>query len=191
MAGNLKVFSLNTGMSDNLGGLLNFIINHDLDIIFLQEIRMTNEQILSKVSHLGYLVEVNVNEEDLSKPGTAIVWRSSVVIGNFGVLVQNRCQFAFLGPHLLINVYAPSGSDKTRERNELFGVNMFQFMSLHASSLFICGGDFNSILSANDVENGQGFHQKFSHSLSDLVKANSLTDAFRHLNPAALEFTFF
>ena len=191
MAGNLRVFTLNTGMSENLAGLLNFINNQNLDIIFLQEIRMTREEILSKMGHLGYYVEVNINEDDLSKPGTAIVWRSSIPIYDFGVLVQNRCQFAFLGPFLLMNVYAPSGSDKTQERNSLFGVDMFQFMSLHSTSLVICGGDFNSILSAIDVENGFGFRQKFSHHLSELVRVYNLTDAFRHLNPTTLDFTFF
>ena len=112
MAGNLRIFSLNTGMSENLAGLVNFIKNYNLDIIFLQEVRLTNDQILTKVGGLGYSVEVNINEEDSSKPGTAIVWKSSLQIINFGVLVQCRCQFAFLGNHILVNVYAHSGSGK-------------------------------------------------------------------------------
>ena len=57
MASNLKVFSLNIGMSDNLAGLVNSIVNESLDIIFLQEVKMTSEHLRFQVNKLGYLAE--------------------------------------------------------------------------------------------------------------------------------------
>ena len=76
MAGKINFFSLNVGMNSNLAGLTNYLRNDNLDIIFLQEIRISAEQLSAKVSYLGYKAEVNVNEEEPSKPGTAILWKS-------------------------------------------------------------------------------------------------------------------
>ena len=191
MSGKIKILSLNIGMKDNLAGLVNFIINESLDIIFLQEVRMPKNQLQSKVSNFGYNVEVNINDEDLSKPGTALLWKTSIPLLNISVLVQCRCQVAFLARHILINVYAHSGSDKKRERGELFAKDIFYFLSLHPGSPLICGGDFNSILSAIDVDNGTGFPQKFCHQLSDLLHSKNLVDGFRFLYPNEKHFTFF
>ena len=76
-------------------------------------------------------------------------------------------------------------------RNIFFAQDLFHFMGAYTNFSFICGGDFNSILSILDVENGQGFPQKFSRQLSDIVQTNNLSDAFRYLYPASVEFTFF
>ena len=131
MAGNFNFFSLNIGMnSSNLAGLINFIRNENLDIIFLQEIRLSAEQLSAKVNHLGYKVEVNINEEEPSKPGTAILWKSCLKLSDFVSVVPCRCQAAFLDNYLLINVYAISGSDKKYERGNLFARDIFQFLSL-------------------------------------------------------------
>ena len=191
MAGKFNIFSLNIGMNDNLAGLVNYIRSENLDIIFLQEVRISTDQLQSKVEHFGYSAEANVNEDDPFKPGTAIVWKSSIPILNFSNLVQCRCQVTFLGRHILLNVYAHSGSEKKQERGDLFAKDIFYFMSLHNGFSFIFGGDFNSILSPSDVENGFGFQQKFFHQLSDLFQAKDLIDSFRYLNPAAKDYTFF
>ena len=73
MAPNFNIFSLNVGMSENLAGLISFIKSNDLDVIFLQEIRMSSDQLLSKVNEFGYSAESNVNEEEPLMPGTAII----------------------------------------------------------------------------------------------------------------------
>ena len=146
---------------------------------------MSNDQLLAKIGKFGYCVEVNINDEEPLKPGTALVWKSSIPVQDTSVLMQCRCQVAFLGNLVLMNVYAHSGSDKRQERNDLFSKEMFQFMGLHANSSFICGGDFNSILSIHDVENGTGYSQKYSQQLADLVRVHNLVDGFRFLNPAA------
>ena len=184
MAGTLKILSLNIGMTENLVGLIAVIRDKNPDFIFLQEIRISTEQLLASVSMMGYMAEVNRNEGDSSKPGTAMVWKSCYQVQGLAVLVQCRCQVAFLDNYLLVNVYAHSGSDRKFERGNLFSKHVFQFLSIHASSYsLIFGGDFNSILSAIDVENGIGFQQKYCIQLADLVRSMNLTDSFRFLNP--------
>ena len=167
-------------MSNLLSDVISFITSYDIDVIFLQEIRLTLEQLQVKFGNFGYLVDVNIDEEDFSKPGTAILWKSSVPIVDVSTLLQCRCQIAFLNQHILINVYAHSGSSRNKERGNLFADHIFQFMSLHPNSSIILGGDFNSLLSPKDVENGIGFSQKFCPQLSDLVKMRDLFDAFRY-----------
>ena len=130
MAGLLNVFSLNIGMKDNLAGLENFLNDENFDVIFLQEVRISNDQLQSKVVKYGYVAEVNINEDESFKPGTAFIWKSSIPIENVVPLVQCRCQVAYVGRHILINIYAPSGSDKRHERASLFAKDLFQFMSL-------------------------------------------------------------
>ena len=152
MASNLKVFSLNIGMSDNLAGLVNFIVNESLDIIFLQEVKMTSEHLCFQVNKLGYLAEVNINEDEPTKPGTALLWKSCLPVQDVTNLVQCRCQIAFMDQFLLVNIYAHSGSDKRHHRGELFANDLFQFFNVHKSSSIIFGGDFNSVLSAYDIE---------------------------------------
>ena len=65
----LHIFSLNVGMSNSLVGLTALISALDLDIIFLQEIRMTNDQIESQVP--GFNAVANVDSDNLATPGTA------------------------------------------------------------------------------------------------------------------------
>ena len=51
MAGKFNIFSLNIGMNDNLAGLVNYIRSENLDIIFLQDVRISTDQLQSKVEH--------------------------------------------------------------------------------------------------------------------------------------------
>ena len=178
-------------MSANLAGLVNFILNEHIDIILLQEIRISSEQLLAKVGHLGFKAEVNINNGDPSKPGTAIVWKSCIPISDVSTLVPCRSQIAFLGHYILINIYAHSGSGKKYERGNLFARDIFQFLSLYPSSSLIMGGDYNSVLSAVDIEDGIGFSIKCCPQLQDLVQTRNLTDSFQHLHPSARQFTFF
>ena len=45
-------------------------------------------------------------------------------------LVLCRAQLAVLGPYMLLNVYAPSGSDKKHERTGFFGQDIFRALIL-------------------------------------------------------------
>ena len=121
----INFFSLNVGMSASLAGLSTLIAGNSLDIIFLQEVRLSSEQIELLLGHMDYQAAVNIDIENPSKPGTAIVWRKSLPVTNISTLVLCRLQVATLGNYMLLNAYAPSGSDKKHERNVFFGQEVF------------------------------------------------------------------
>ena len=185
----INFFSLNVGMSNTLAGLSALIKAEYLDIIFLQEVRLNSEQI----EHLlkGFKAAVNVDPSQPSKPGTAIVWKEALPVTDVCPLVLCRAQLATLGPYKLLNVYAPSGSDKKHERNVFFGQEIFTSLQLDLQANWILGGDYNCVLNALDIEGGVGFNQKKCPALEDLVRVVDLADIFRSQFPRKQEFSFF
>ena len=111
MAGTINFFSLNVGMSSALAGLPALISSLYLDIIYLQEVRMTSEQLKLHVDKLGFDGEVNIDEDNISTPGTGLIWRKTLPVTDVTTLVKCRAQVVSLGPHMLLNVYTPSGSE--------------------------------------------------------------------------------
>ena len=85
----------------------------------------------------GYKCKVNINIEDLSKPGTAIVWRYSLETKEVTILVTCRAQIAFLKDYALLNLYAPSGSDKKFDRAIFFSQDVCRAFNLHPDSNWI------------------------------------------------------
>ena len=191
MESNIRFLSLNVGMKSNLAGLSSILTNQKLDIAFLQEVRVTDEQLLSQLGRYGYTGKVNINLEDTAKPGTALVWRTSLPVRDVTNIVPCRAQVAYLGAYAMLNIYAPSGSDKKFERGSFFSREIFRMLSLHSGSKWILGGDFNCVLRPIDIENGTGFQQKKCTQLADLVKTKNIWDSFRFLYPNSREFTFF
>ena len=191
MESRIRFLSLNVGMKSNLAGLLSLLINHNLDVVFLQEVKITDEQLISQIVKYGYLGQVNIDLEESSKPGTAKVWRSSLPVKNVTTIVPCRCQVAYLGGYTLLNLYAPSGSDKKYERGCFFSKEVFRALSLHPETTWIVGGDFNCVLGYIDIENGTGYKQKSCPQLADLVKVKNLKDVYRYFNPKGREFTFY
>ena len=191
MESNIRFFSLNVGMKNNLAGLSSILMNNNLDIAFLQEVKISDEELASQVGRCGFTGKVNINIEDSSKPGTAIVWRSSLPVRDVTTIVVCRAHVAYIGAYALLNVYAPSGSDKKYERGSFFSKEVFRALSLHSEPNWILGGDFNCVLKPIDLENGTGFQQKNCIQLADLLKAKDLKDVFRYFHPHSKEFTFF
>ena len=189
MDSKLNIFSLNVGMSGTLAGLSAIIQAVDLDIIFLQEVRISAEQIENLLR--GFKAAVNIDQNQLSKPGTAIVWKQDLPITDVCPLVMCRAQLATLGPYKLLNLYAPSGSDKKHDRSVFFGQDVFQALQLDIQANWIMGGDYNCVLKSIDIEGGIGFDQKKCPALGDLVLAVGLVDSFRAKFPTKKEFTFF
>ena len=134
---------------------------------------------------------MNIDCESPSKPGTAIAWRKSLPVEEIVVIKSCRCQVALIGNYAIMNIYAPSGSDRKQERHLFFSQDIFNAMSLFPHRSYVLGGDFNSILKPIDVEAGKGFNQKYCVSLKDLVVGCGLVDAFRFEFPQKQEYTFF
>ena len=126
MKSNIRFLTLNVGMKKNLAGLINILLNQRLDVAFLQEVKVTDEELGSKIEAIGYNCKVNIDIGDAAKPGTAIVWRSSLPVTDVTNLVPCRAQVACLEDYVLLNLYAPSGSDKKFERASFFLPRYFQ-----------------------------------------------------------------
>ena len=136
----------------------------------LQEVRISDEQINQQIRSHGFSGKVSIDPEDSSKPGVAMVWRSVLPVRELVTLVPCRAQLAFLGSLAIVNVYAPSGSDKKFERGSFFARDLFQAFTMNNTSNWLVGGDFNCVLKPIDVEHGTGFNQKNCPQLLDLVK---------------------
>ena len=174
----LNFLSLNVGMSSSLAGLSALITTEKLDIIFLQEVRMTSLQIESQLA--GFRAVANIDHDNLNIPGTALVWRQALPVENVVAFSHCRTQVASLGTYRLINIYAPSGSNKKEARAIFFGQEIFNVMQLNSGFPLVLGGDFNCCLNSVDIENGVGYYQKSCAALQDLVHVLHLVDAFRH-----------
>ena len=187
----LKILSLNVGLSTTFPGLTTLVTANNIDLLLLQEIRVFNEQLNLLFNRLGYQAEVNIDPNEPYRPGTAIVWRKSLPMEDIIPLVTCRAQAAVIGQYVVFNIYAPSGSDKRQERNFFFSQDMFRAFNLFTHAHYIFAGDFNCVLSPLDIENGVGFNTKFCASLKDLVTSFDLIDAFRAKFPSSNEYTFF
>ena len=191
MEHSLSILSLNIGLSSTLAGLSSIASVNKVDLILLQEVRICKDQLNGMLGGFGYQAEVNLDTEAPFKPGTAIVWRKSLPVQQVVTLVSCRCQVAVLTNIVIVNIYAPSGSNKRQERFTFFSHDVFNALSLFPRHSHVLGGDFNAILSPLDVEDGKGFNHKFCKALKDLTVGCQLIDVFRLKCPKKREYTFF
>ena len=99
----LNVFSLNIGMSATLAGLSTIVKVENLDLLLLQEVRISKEQIEQQLR--GFTAVVNMDPDLPFKPGTAIAWRETLMVSEVSTLVDNRLQVASIGPYKILNIY--------------------------------------------------------------------------------------
>ena len=189
MKSSLKFLSLNIGMSSSLAGLSAIVDFEDIDVVFLQEICLTSDQIEQFLR--GYRAVSNIDQENINTPGIALAWRQEIPVENVSNLAPCRLQSATIGSYFLINLYAPSGSNKKHERSQFFSQQLFQALNLAPRASWILGGDYNCLLKEIDVEGGKGFLSKRCDELADIVASFHLVDAFRVLYPDKQEFTFY
>ena len=112
MATLITFLSLNVGGSSSLAGLNMTISLMKFDVILLQEVKSTQSQVDSLVNRYGFSSLVNVDYDDLNKPGTALLWKNNLPLTGAVNLISCRLQMAELGPYKIFNCYALSGSEK-------------------------------------------------------------------------------
>jgi exonuclease III len=88
--------------------LHDFTRAHEIDIVYLQEVRLPN---LGEI--LGHTTYFNVGTE---MRGTAFVFREEIQLTNITKLPSGRGMAAIFRGILLINIYDPSGVTKRQER---------------------------------------------------------------------------
>ena len=189
MAPLISFLSLNVGGSSSLAGLCMTISLWKFDVILLQEIKSTQSQLDSLISRLGFSSLVNIDPDDMNKPGTALIWRNSIPLTGAFNLLSCRLQMAEIGGYRIFNCYAPSGSENKFSRNKFYGDDLFMFLNLFPEYSLLVAGDYNSVLRREDIENGTGFSSKFCAALDTLVKWKGLVDC--HLQVyQSIAFTF-
>ena len=140
----INFLSFNMGSNTNLAGLNTVVSTAGFDVILLQEIKLSQSQLDIAVNRYGFLSKVNISEENQQKPGTAILWRTSIPLTGVVNLVECRLQMAELGPYRILNCYAPSGSENKHSRSVFYGEEVFKYLRLNPDAQWLVGGDHQS-----------------------------------------------
>ena len=128
----LKCLSLNVGTSSSLAGVSTLIDLEKIDLVFLQEVRITSDHIESLLRNFKAVANVDVDNPSI--PGVALAWRHNLPVSNVTNLVPCRLQIANLGSIKIMNLYAPSGSSKKHERYIFYSKEVFSTLNLDKDS---------------------------------------------------------
>ena len=185
----LKVLSLNIGNATALAGLLAVLRLEKPQIIMLQEVTLSSDQLSTKVAKFGYKAETNIDVTNPTALGTGFLWQSQLQVSDVYSVVECRGQALKIGQYTFINLYVPSGSQNRQARRDFFGQDIFTLVrSFDQFSYPVLGGDFNCVLSAKDTE--RNFSSKQCPALKDLVETFNYLDAYRVLHPEGNDFSF-
>ena len=106
----LKVLSLNIGNATALAGLLAVLRLEKPQIIMLQEVTLSSDQLSTKVAKFGYKAETNIDVTNPTALGTGFLWQSQLPVSDVYSVVECRGQALKIGQYTFINLYVPSGS---------------------------------------------------------------------------------
>ena len=186
MATPFKTLSANIAMS--MLSIPDILKRDKPDLLFLQEINISSESVNDIVNRLGYSAECNIDTLHPTLPGTAILWKTSLNIGQVHQLIERRAQSVKCAGETFLNVYAPSGSGNRRERWEFFNELFTHIIQNGGDKLPVMAGDWNAVL--DQLDTTRNFQSKFCKVLNRLVKNMNYIDSFRHLHPGVSEYTF-
>ena len=185
-----KLVSRNIASSQRLERIVDCLKSEKPDLLLLQEVTLTTAQLQATVKQLQYNCEANIDPDNPSTPGTAIVWRLDLPVTQVISLVTCQLQSVTIGRQSVYNIYAPSGSENRRERTHLFNREIFPNLLQHQNLGLqpILAGDWNCLTDVRDTT--CNFKDKYSVDLKALIKSFKYQDAFRVLHPNTVEFTF-
>ena len=149
MAPPFKTISANIAMS--LLAVPEILKRDQPDLLFLQEINVSSESVNDTVGRLGYSAECNVDPLHPTLPGTAILWKTGLNIGQINQLIERRAQSVTCAGETFINIYAPSGSSNRRERWEFFNELFTHIVQAGGVKLPVMAGDWNAVLQQLDT----------------------------------------
>ena len=163
--------------------------------IFIQEITLSTDQLEAKIP--GYKGAVNLDPADRRKPGTAVLWRQDLLV-RVVAIVPCRMQHVATQDGSFINIYPQSGTKHEKSRRELFNNNLFPILQAPGPKPIMVG-DWNCLIRKEDEEppanplrnNGKlKYTRKISHELAQIVRDGKYVDAFNHINPGVVEYTW-
>jgi exonuclease III len=150
--------------------LEDYLRQQDIDIALLQEV--THTKITSFRKYNAY---VNVSTENR---GTTILAKERLSLTDITRLPSGRAIAVCYEGIRIINIYAPSGLEKRREREAFCNTEVPTLLPSTPAEILLVG-DFNCVLSHAD-STGQG---KYSRTLEKLVRGFSLHDAYDTPSP--------
>ena len=146
--------------------LMEFIKVHEIDILLVQEV--TN---MIKQDLFGYETHYNIGT---SKRGMAIVAREGIKLENIIRLPSGRAIGARFRDTWIINIYAPSGTEKRHEREHFYSTELAYLLTTEPQFI-VMGGDFNCVLKRDDTTG----NFSYSRALDALVGGMDLHDAWQ------------
>ena len=190
MFNTFKILTLNIGNSTTLAGFLSILRLEKPQIVMLQEVTLSSEQLEVNVAKYGYKAEANIDILNPTALGTGFVWQSNIPVSDVYNVVECRAQSLKLGPYNFLNIYAPSGSQHKQARRQFFGQEIFRLVrGFNSGSYPILGGDFNSVLSIKDTE--RNFADKNCPALKNLIENFNYSDGYRVMHPDGVDYTFY
>jgi exonuclease III len=155
-----KVASLNiNGLTSQLriAMLEDFLIKHEIDILFLQEVTQSHFDNLR-----GYTAYTNTGT---TRRGTAVLARDHLILTDIVRIPTGRGVEADFHGVWLVKIYAPSGAEKRQEREDFFNFDLPYLLQATPNTV-ILGRDINCVLAKADVTG----HFNFSRALNTLVR---------------------
>ena len=170
----LNVNGLNKESKQKL--LHNYIIQHKIDILLIQEHNIKDD---GKVDFLENHYDIIMNKSINLKGGTCILIKKHIgcEIERIEMSADSRitsaiCKMQDRKIHIL-NIYAHASDNS--EREYLFEHELPYYLR-HNTSNTILGGDFNSVLSTNDVSTKDS--NKISKALVKIIRNARMSDAW-------------
>lgn len=154
-----------------------FVNFNDIDIVFFQEMNILSSSFLP--NH-----EIILSYSNLSR-STAVAVRKSFNFSDLIVDPSGRIISLIINGINFINVYAQSGSQFKKERNDFFTETIALHLNKNYQDLVI-GGDFNCFLTDADSKGANNFCQ----GLQQLVDKMKLNDVAKKISKKPA-FTFF
>jgi exonuclease III len=106
--------------------------------------------------------------------GTAIVARFDIMLRNINKLPSGRAIAAECKGLYIVNIYAPSGTEKRKERENFYNTEVPQLLQTGQGEIII-GGDFNCVLDPADTSG----HLHSSRALAETIRELHLTDTWK------------
>jgi exonuclease III len=159
--------------------LKDFVLQADVDIIFLQEVCFQDFSFI-----YGFQSYVNLDE---NKRGTAVLYRNGLNVRDVLLSECGRIISVVIQNINFINIYAKSGSQYKRTRDDFFQNKLAVHLNKNRVTENVLAGDFNCILDPADT---RGSTKNFCFGLRQLVNSFQFKDTLLHLGRAR-EYTFF
>ena len=190
---NVNVITLNVnGINNHLKQikLVSYLRQNSIDIAMIQEHNIKDAK---KIQYLAEFYHIILNKSILLKGGTLIAIDKKLPcnIGFSYIHPTSRLSTTYLNIFYtklyLMNVYAPSGKNKEREREDFFENELMQNLITNTDNI-ILAGDWNCILSRNDSSKPD--NTPISKTLKGIINNLRFKDVIS-AKKSKLEFTYY